>query len=346
MVTSPTARSGGSSRDPAPAEDPTLRKQTSVKKAQDNAAAQRRMTERRQDRWRKEAQEIAVGLQNGVQSGQLARAQFQMYSDGGFRYDATSASAARDDHAEARATPRPGFSQAQRHRYGTPRGGQNKVTFRGDRHQKADDGGAPSPPSSDRRCVASDAPTSAPSLAPSAAQISDDMNTQLVRVSQTPHVTSGEDDVAVEALKTATGLATPVIMEALGRSGGKVEVAGDIAMRQQEEWLDQERARKVQLQFDLAALQPAQAVTSTQVPPRANTRGAPAGPPEQRPTSTKGNFSSSGSASTAGDTQPLVKQTMTQSQRGQPGNKGPSASGTQTQAKGKPKMSNDRGGQG
>lgn len=218
------------------------------------------------------------------------------------------------------------------------------MNFRDSGHQKADDDGTTSQPSSDCRCVAPDAPTSVPFRAPSAAQISDDMSTQLVHVPQTPHVTSGEDDDAVEALKTATGLATPVIKDSLDRAGGVLEVAGDLAMRQQEEWHDRERAREVQLDFDRAALQPAQAETFTQVPRRVIARGAPAGPPEQRPTSTKGNFSSSGSASTAGGVQSSVTQTMTQSQRGQTGNKGPAAS--VKQAKGKPKVSNDRGGQG
>ena len=112
-------------------------------------------------------------------------------------------------------------------------------------------------------------------------------------------------------LRAATGLATPVIKDALSRSGGVVEVAGDCAMREQEEWHDRERAREVQLQFDRAAIEPVQAETFTQVPLRANTRGASAGPPEQRPTSTKGNFSSSGSAPTAGGVQSSVTQTTT-----------------------------------
>mmetsp|Transcript_890 Transcript_890/g.2460 ORF Transcript_890/g.2460 Transcript_890/m.2460 type:complete len:294 (-) Transcript_890:63-944(-) len=141
-------------------------------------------------------------------------------------------------------------------------------------------------------------------------------------LSQTPHVTSGEDDDAVATLRAATGLATPVIKDVLSRSGGFVEVAGDRAMREQEEWHDRERAREVQLQFDRAAIEPVQAETFTQVPLRANTRGASAGPPEQRPTSTKGNFSSSGSAPTAGGEQSSVTQTTTQPQRDEPGRGG------------------------
>ena len=77
-----TARSGGSSRDPVPAEDPTLSNQKSVKKMQNNANAQRRIAETKQARVRKEALGIATDLKNGVGSGQLAWARYQMFRDG------------------------------------------------------------------------------------------------------------------------------------------------------------------------------------------------------------------------------------------------------------------------
>lgn len=323
MVTSSTARSGGSSRDPVPAEDPTLSNQKSVKKMQNNANAQRRIAETKQARVRKEALGIATDLKNGVGSGQLAWARYQMFRDGGFRFEAHSMSAARDDHAQARVIPRPGPNQTRRPRQGTPRRDQIQVSnSRDGGHQSTDDDGTTSQPSSDRRCVAPDASTSVPLRAPSVAQVPNGKSTQLVHVSQTPHVTSGEDDDAVATLRAATGLATPVIKDVLSRSGGFVEVAGDRAMREQEERHDRERAREVQLQFDRAAIEPVQAETFTQVPLRANTRGASAGPPEQRPTSTKGNFSSSGSAPTAGGEQSSVTQTTTQPQRDEPGRGG------------------------
>jgi len=320
MVSSSTARPGGSSRDPAPAEDPTLNNQTSVKKMQNNANAQRRIAETKQARVCKEALGIALtDLKDAVGNGQLAWARYQMFRDGGFRFEAHSSSAARADHAQARAIPRPGPNQTQRPHQGTPRRGQNQVSNRDGGHQNTGDDGTTSQPSSDRRCVAPDAPASVPLRAPSVAQVPDGTSTQLVHVSQTPHVTSGEDDDAVATLRAATGLATPVIKDALSRSGGVVEVAGDCAMREQEEWHDRERAREVQLQFDRAAIEPVQAETFTQVPLRANTRGASAGPPEQRPISTKGNFSSSGSAPTAGGVQSSVTQTTTQPQCDEPG---------------------------